>query len=151
MDIDKEKRIIKFRRWNGNIKKMDYNGGSIHGIFDSNLHDYKHLDLNIFIMNIQNQFDIMQFIGVRDKNKKEIYEGDIVKVSGFDFVGYKDSGVPDSPYEEYQDIICPVSFSDAMFCFASENHGDVPLTAVSESLEVIGNIYENPELVSDNH
>jgi uncharacterized phage protein (TIGR01671 family) len=73
-------------------------------------------------------WELMQFTGLKDKNGKEIYEGDIVQrgiitFSRGKFVGqyYGSNG---NLYEEWEDDLY------------QENN-----------IEVIGNIYENPELL----
>ena len=72
----------------------------------------------------------MQYTGLKDKNDKEIYEGDIVTVDGEIF------------YVEWRGMgdwfIDPKK--DAAFVFTPEIY----------DVEVIGNIYENPELLSNN-
>ena len=73
------------------------------------------------------EFDFMQFTGLHDKNGKEIYEGDIVRCWGGEYYqGY---------WEHNRKITIENMIND---CFMMGEH---------EFLEVIGNIYENPELL----
>lgn len=91
--------------------------------------------------------ELMQYTGLKDKNGKEIYEGDIVEVKLFpdwvERVSWK--GPPDATGEVYWDL--------AGFTFAIRNRFDkryIGLEKVCyEESQVIGNIYENPELLED--
>lgn len=106
-------------------------------------------------------FEFMQYTGIKDKNGKEIYEGDIVKIHQFLFDGCE--------YEK--EIIVSIEYMDDMACFGAnllqakeiraymgyDNKTDkeekvvVPLCNFyglhEESFEVIGNIYENADLL----
>lgn len=74
---------------------------------------------------------IEQYTGLNDKNGKEIYEGDIVVNT------YYDDG------EMYR-----VLWVDDSVAFGMESLDDMELYKLPlESLEVIGNIHENPELL----
>jgi uncharacterized phage protein (TIGR01671 family) len=90
------------------------------------------------------QVELMQYTGLKDKNGKEIYEGDILKSLSQVFS------------EENQDaLISEVYYHDsyaAFYLLASNRDFEInePLAQSIhnyEILEVIGNIYENPELL----
>lgn len=71
---------------------------------------------------------VMQFTGLKDKNGKEIYEGDVVEKRG-----------------RYR---APVTYEPAMFFFKTSGTDYQPLGLFGDNYEVIGNIYENPELLT---
>ena len=76
------------------------------------------------------EFAFMQFTGLKDKNGKEICEGDIVKDS--------------------QKDIFVIKFNQAYSAFRltdDEETYELNKYICSKSFEVIGNIYENPELL----
>jgi uncharacterized phage protein (TIGR01671 family) len=76
--------------------------------------------------------ELMQYTGLKDKNGKEIYEGDIIR---------HDWGLNKITFEDYsftaEHII---SFDGAFNC-------NLYLSDIGSDCEVIGNIYENPELI----
>ncbi len=79
---------------------------------------------------------ICQYTGIKDKNGKEIYEGDIVKL---DSNTLKITGI--------------VTYHNDEAVFVLEDlHDEIEecLWYMQEDLEVIGNIYDNPELLGVN-
>jgi len=76
--------------------------------------------------------ELMQYTGLKDKNGKEIYEGDIIK---------------------FKDLNYDVCWNEGMAGFRVRSQkgiayitGDL-FKAVDEGCKVIGNIYENPDLL----
>jgi uncharacterized phage protein (TIGR01671 family) len=126
-------REIKFRAWNKVWKCMYYLTG-FHLISKKHIQLY-YLDedgssstCTVLVENIV----LMQYTGLHDKNGKEIYEGDIL--SFYDYKGIVRFGLHDDMvyngwYVETPTAQCELNES---FQFA----------------EIIGNIYENPELIS---
>lgn len=132
-------REIKLRVWTGNHMEYDVIAGRF-GVFYVNPENGNGLDpkdsASLTPCNTKYPDDIplMQFTGLLDKNGKEIYEGDIVKQI-FPAGPKKKDGM----IEE----IDVVKFESGQFEVDS-----IPLY-VSEDfyVEVIGNIYENADLL----
>jgi uncharacterized phage protein (TIGR01671 family) len=95
---------------------------------------------------VDETLDVMQYTGVKDKNGKEIYEGDLLNCLG---------STPDKPKVKKQ--IGKMIFSDFTRGFViliKQNNGwyhPRSMNYFDENLEVIGNIHENPELLEDNN
>ena len=128
----KMQREIKFRAWDGK---------SIMKELPAYLEPH---DLNETINSMVNEgIILMQYTGIKDKNSKEIYEGDICKLifAGGNF--------------EYIAKICwgGLGWTERCIKDSGTNMGGYwPMTIFEffKECEVIGNIYENPELLNEN-
>lgn len=114
-------REIKFRIWDSTYKKFVF----FEGIFNSLPCDYLVGEVG------------QQYIGLRDKNRQEIYEGDLVnfsrKVELDETWEYKNQEV------SYDNECVSFVFGKDMICMFDR--------VVYDTLEVVGNVFENPELL----
>lgn len=116
-------REIKFRAWNkaNKVMHLDLDPTS----------SPQYTSLNLYLDRIQTACVVMQYTGLKDKNGKEIYEGDLV----FDEDG------------EYSKT-CIIEWSNDNAKFFGISVFDDEVYDMDEICgEVIGNIYENPELL----
>ena len=136
---------LKFRAWSVKTKMMhildpynrdDYPKGTIYDLAET---DY---------------WKVMQFTGLLDKNGKEIFSGDVVRILYTDWPSNTNQNISWDEYKKsisrYGEVIFSNDFGFAEFSLINESlewtgriapgrHGEI---------EVIGNIWEHPELVN---
>jgi len=140
-------REIKFRAWDKYQRKM-YSWSKIGGSSSEG-----HLSLWNLINSLSDSLIVMQYTGLKDKNGKEIYEGDVIQnLNCFNchsswgdttdnfpnerVVVFGDSGTPCFRLAFIEENIRDRGTSGLVFCKGNE-----------KNFEIIGNIHENPELV----
>ena len=127
-------REIKFRAWDREAKVMEYD------ILFSGIK-------NLLQHRLENPkvFEVMQYTGLKDKNGKEIYEGDVLEFWTFSATG---NAVKNVSYvkEDGGIYVVPMLYHTNSYYLCDA-------IWISNKLEkgvfVIGNIYENPELITN--
>jgi len=77
------------------------------------------------------QVELSQYTGLKDKTRKEIYEGDILECT----LDFKETGV--------------IEFSKGRFLLKLKKHEVTFLYENKDVLTIVGNIFENPELLKE--
>jgi phage uncharacterized protein TIGR01671 len=126
-------RQYKFRAWDVNDQKMLYNIKELH------------LDIGKVLIEgdtwdwYKRERILMQYTGLHDRNGNEIYEGDVVNVFCNCDSEYGCSHAPKSYTVFWHE--------DGLFDLAADDIPNDFAKYMEDSYEVIGNIYEHPELL----
>ena len=138
-------REIKFRAWRKTVKEI------------MEWEDLKYWDTPL---GEDDDHILMQYTGLKDKNGKEIYEGDVVKITE-----KHDNNLNNILKDEGESIV-KIEFVDGCFGFYDEDktiflgfsslwywkkHYSSKKTVeeiLKEKFEIIGNIHSNPELLN---
>lgn len=96
------------------------------------------------------RFDIEQYTGLKDKNGKEIYEGDIVERRKL--ISAREMAVPGWGKDHTEIRRAAVVYEHGMFYGRSITAGigsDYLQDELETDFEIIGNIHESPELLKE--
>ena len=129
-------REIKFRAWDKSTNEMvDWEGITGHG----------NTMYVILCKTKSDKYDLMQYTGLKDKNGKEIYEGDIVRLS--------------DDYRFHEGELCVIEWHKYSVPYIVQRYlvsrlkiGDYNFDYIkgdSELYEIIGNIYSHPSLLTN--
>jgi len=121
-------REIKFRAWDKGKKRM-YCGDEINSIHHSGILQIVIEEEKNDWMVMPGDYILMQYTGLRDKNGKEIHEGDVLS------------------YELKQGW--EIFFEDGCYYMMCDGHSFLLEKARAQISEIIGNIHENPELIKE--
>lgn len=129
-------REIKFRAWDKELK--EWTNYSISNI-DGTLIDFYNKETGFWESDRGGErFVLSQYTGLKDKNNREIYEGDVIKAISFArWIGVV----------EYSDENSAFIFDD----LDKKYRGDsiVFMSQFDQGFKILGNIYENPELLDE--
>lgn len=132
-------KTIKYRAWLKEQKEMvevaeiSFENETIAYVYDNYAAEEQEWNVYDF-----EEIELMQYAGLKDKNGVEIYEGDYIRFTDFDSnQGYEGE----------------VAFKGGAFCMLHKIEGAkrsvimATMLDVDGYIEVIGNIYENKELL----
>ena len=129
------KREIKFRVWTG--LQMEYNimAGFLGAFYVQGIDEKDSASMSPFNTKYPNDSPLMQFTGLKDKNGKEIYEWDIIAYENHEWV-------VTWVYDRWDMVNGDKGVRE-------DDFSDDPGTTSWDWAEIIGNIYESPELFKD--
>ena len=125
-------REIKFRAWDKRhnrfivLEKIHFGENGPKGVYERN----ELSPTTPYIYSIE-WIELMAYTGLKDQNGREIYEGDILSLGN--------------------NVIAKVYYADdlAMFRCVIEGTEEFDLFAFNQEASIVGNIYENKELLDE--
>lgn len=146
--------IPKFRAWDKLNNEM-----SVVEQINFNCGEFESIGYGVSSLRGADEIELMQSTGLKDKNGKEIFEGDILKFNDewpdYCYEGYVDGSIDGINYVEIKKEKTYFTFGKTKIPESSltdlvENEHypfEELLTTASYEFEIIGNVYENKELL----
>ncbi len=156
-------REIKFRAWDKESKKWLHRP-TFYIHCDGEINTWEVGDEDKYLRSYHPELILMQYTGLKDKNGKEIYEGDIVSICGRNLISTNTyinfqpkigdkyfciklkSGFTLCPARCFHDMAKTCDYELIPNIHGYINNYDF-WNGASTASNVIGNIYENPELM----
>lgn len=147
--------IPRYRAWDKEFKEMVQVDALV---FEEQIIKATYKNGNVVKEDLKN-YVLMQSTGLKDKNGKEIYEGDILKFNDewdeYCYEGYVDGVFEGVNYVEIEKETTCFGFGktripeSSLFNLVNDEHLTFKelITDTSFEFEIIGNIHTNPELV----
>ena len=139
----KEKNSFKFRAWLKSVGEMvevleiDFYNKEVAYIWTEQVSDYE-LEQTREVDKIDDLV-LMQYTGLKDKNGVEIYQGDVLEVEKNEDGTYKGTINGKTFFDRFQGYSSKIEIEGI--------HNINNLRYWNNRVRVIGNIYENPELL----
>lgn len=143
-----ENREIKFRAWHFGQKKMfsaeEMTADQMALLPDGHFANINSVSTKLSEVYSHEEMLPLQYTGLHDRNGKEIYEGDIVKGDNFQ----RFSGNPVVRWDGNGSFVLETDtgnsiYRETFFSFLQGEGHEL------RHLEVVGNIYQNPELLTN--
>ena len=147
-------REIKFRTWNGEemvyllptgLQYFDFEGNYVLSFAVDGYKGFWGHEQYQQASNKAAKYPIMQYIDIKDKNGKEIYEGDVLEYLESEAPDYREEWDYEKQGHVPQRAI--MRFDETYFGYRLNVQSRFKITL--EMVKVIGNIFENPELVNN--
>jgi len=118
--------------------KFEYGFESVNGIVKKvyHLHEIPNIKEKCDVWNVLPIKYVREFTGLKDRNGNDIYEGDLLRI-------------PDYSNGAYFGIKQPTKVVDVSLDKIFNGYGYYGLHHKTEEIEVIGNIFKNPEILSN--